>query len=65
MGSDENNVTLSNNRANAVMNYLIKKGINQNRLSAKGYGESKFIAKNDTEEGKQQNRRVEFIILEM
>ena len=65
VGSDENNVTLSNNRANAVMNYLIKKGINQNRLSAKGYGESKFIAKNDTEEGKQQNRRVEFIILEM
>lgn len=65
VGSDANNMTLSNNRANSVMNYLIEKGIDKSRLSAKGYGETKFIATNETEEDKQLNRRVEFIILEM
>ncbi|WP_313804308.1 OmpA family protein [Flavobacterium sp.] len=65
VGGDADNMTLSNNRANAVMNYLVGKGIAKDRLSAKGYGETKFIATNDTEDGKQQNRRVEFVILEM
>ncbi|BCY28400.1 OmpA family protein [Flavobacterium okayamense] len=65
VGSDANNMTLSNNRATAVMNYLVNKGISVSRLSAKGYGETKFIATNDTEEGKQLNRRVEFKILEL
>ncbi len=64
VGSDVDNLTLSNNRANAVVNYLLGKGIAKDRLSAKGYGETKFIATNDTEEGKQLNRRVEFVILE-
>ena len=47
------------------MNYLLSKGISKERLTAKGYGETKFIATNETEEGKQLNRRVEFLILEM
>lgn len=64
VGGDADNMTLSNNRANAVMNYLLGKGISKDRLSAKGYGETKFIAANDTEEGRQLNRRVEFLILE-
>ncbi|WP_445716937.1 OmpA family protein [Flavobacterium sp.] len=65
VGADKDNLQLSNNRANAVMNYLISKGVSKERLTAKGYGETKFIASNDTEEGKQLNRRVEFLILEM
>ncbi|MDK2772519.1 MAG: OmpA family protein [Flavobacterium sp.] len=65
VGSDANNMTLSNNRANAVMQYLVTKGIGKERLTSKGYGETKFIATNDTEEGKQLNRRVEFVILEL
>ncbi|MCO6175441.1 OmpA family protein [Flavobacterium sp. NRK F10] len=65
VGSDTNNMTLSNKRANAVMNYLTDKGIAKDRLTAKGYGETKFIATNETEEGKQQNRRVEFVIIEL
>jgi outer membrane protein OmpA-like peptidoglycan-associated protein len=65
VGSDVNNMTLSNNRANAVMQYLIAKGISKDRLTAKGYGETKFIATNETEEGKQLNRRVEFVIIEL
>ena len=64
VGSDVDNLSLSNNRANAVMQYLLKKGVNGNRLSSKGYGETKFIASNDTEKGKKLNRRVEFVILE-
>lgn len=64
IGSDTNNMILSNNRANAVLNYLIKKGIDASRISAKGYGETKFIAPNTTDEERQQNRRVEFIIIE-
>jgi outer membrane protein OmpA-like peptidoglycan-associated protein len=65
VGADSNNLTLSNNRANAVMNYLLSKGIAKERLTAKGYGETNFIATNETEEGKQLNRRVEFLIIEM
>ena len=64
VGADADNLTLSNSRANAVMNYLLAKGIAKDRLTAKGYGETKFIAPNTTEEGKQLNRRVEFVILE-
>jgi outer membrane protein OmpA-like peptidoglycan-associated protein len=64
VGSDTDNMELSKNRANSVLKYLVGKGITSDRIVAKGYGESKFIAPNTTEEGKQLNRRVEFVILE-
>ncbi len=62
-GSDEYNMKLSQRRAESVVNYLINKGISSDRLIAKGYGETKPIDTNDTEEGRQNNRRVEFKIL--
>jgi outer membrane protein OmpA-like peptidoglycan-associated protein len=62
-GSDSHNLSLSDRRAKAVMNYLTAKaGIDRKMLKAKGYGETKPIATNDTEEGREQNRRVEFTI---
>jgi outer membrane protein OmpA-like peptidoglycan-associated protein len=63
-GKEEDNLKLSQQRAEAVRNYLIKKGINASRLTAKGYGATKPVADNATAEGKQQNRRTEVTILE-
>jgi outer membrane protein OmpA-like peptidoglycan-associated protein len=63
VGNDESNLKLSNERAASVKAYIISKGIVDSRIMSKGYGETKFIASNDTEEGKQMNRRVEFTIL--
>jgi len=63
-GSDEYNMRLSENRSKSVVDYLISKGISSSRLVAKGYGETKPIDTNDTEEGRQNNRRTEFKILE-
>ncbi|MCS7162161.1 MAG: OmpA family protein [Bacteroidia bacterium] len=62
-GSDEYNQRLSENRARAVYEYLIQRGIPSERLSYIGYGESRPIDTNDTEEGRQNNRRVELEIL--
>jgi outer membrane protein OmpA-like peptidoglycan-associated protein len=62
-GTDASNLTLSSNRAKAVYDYLIQKGIVANRLQYKGFGESQPVATNDTPEGKQENRRTEFEIL--
>jgi outer membrane protein OmpA-like peptidoglycan-associated protein len=64
VGSDEANLTLSNNRAQSVVDYLVKKGIAVNRLAAKGYGESVPIATNDTDAGRSKNRRTEFRVIE-
>lgn len=63
VGNVTNNLTLSESRAKSVMNYLIEKGIAAERLSAKGYGSSKPIQTNDTEDGRAKNRRTEIEIL--
>ncbi len=62
-GTDEYNQKLSENRAKSVYEYFISKGVKANRLSYKGYGESMPIATNDTDEGRQLNRRVELKIV--
>ena len=62
VGSDEANQILSEGRANAVRNDLIKRGVAPERMTAEGKGEREFVADNDTEEGRQLNRRVEFVI---
>ena len=59
IGSEEYNMKLSENRANAVMEYFVGKGIDPNRFIAKGFGFTKPAASNDTKEGRAQNRRVE------
>ncbi len=62
-GSDDYNLTLSDGRAQSVMQYLLDKGISKERMNAKGLGETSSISSNDTEEGRAQNRRVEFTIV--
>ncbi len=62
-GNDKLNVNLSYNRAKAVVAYLVKKGIKESRLVPKGYGKEEPVASNDTEVGRQQNRRVEVKII--
>ncbi|NLA24820.1 MAG: OmpA family protein, partial [Bacteroidales bacterium] len=63
VGSSDYNKKLSQERAKSVVDYLISKGIDKNRLEYAGYGFDQPIADNDTEEGRQLNRRVEFKIL--
>jgi outer membrane protein OmpA-like peptidoglycan-associated protein len=62
-GSDEYNQKLSENRAGAVVQYLIEAGIDKKRLEYKGYGELEPIDTNETPQGRQNNRRTEFEIL--
>jgi outer membrane protein OmpA-like peptidoglycan-associated protein len=61
-GSASLNQTLSQDRAQAVVNYLIGKGVSSSRMKAMGYGSSRPVASNGTEDGRQQNRRTEFEI---
>ncbi|MDH5398397.1 MAG: OmpA family protein [Cyclobacteriaceae bacterium] len=62
-GSDQYNQDLSQGRAESVVAYIISHGVDQNRMEAKGYGESRPVTTNDTDEGRAENRRVEFTIL--
>ena len=61
-GTDAYNMTLSEKRANSVVNYLASHGVKRNRMFAKGMGESDPVATNETEAGRAENRRVEFAI---
>jgi len=64
-GSDKHNLKLSDQRAKAVMDYLVKKGgLPAEMFTAKGFGETKLIGDETTEEGREKNRRVEFNIVE-
>ncbi|RYY55845.1 MAG: OmpA family protein [Chitinophagaceae bacterium] len=62
-GSDDYNFKLSDNRARSVMEYILSRGIDPSRITSKGYGETKPVVENDTDENRQLNRRVEFTIL--
>lgn len=64
LGSEDANLRLSQARANAVVDYLKLAGVEENRLQAKGYGESVPLEDNSTEEGRKANRRTEFVIVE-
>jgi outer membrane protein OmpA-like peptidoglycan-associated protein len=59
VGDDATNLKLSQERAQAVSNYLMKKGIANQRIDVKFYGETKPVASNDTDEGRRMNRRVD------
>ncbi len=62
-GADTYNLKLSDGRAKSVREYIVSKGIAPERIISQGYGESKPVATNETDEGRQLNRRVEFKIL--
>jgi len=62
IGTDEYNRRLSEQRADAVRDYLIQQGIGSDAITASGFGKSEPVASNDTPEGRQQNRRVELVV---
>jgi OOP family OmpA-OmpF porin len=61
-GEDASNQSLSEKRAQAVADYLVKAGLPAGRFTALGYGSTQPVADNDTDEGKAQNRRIEFVV---
>ena len=63
VGSDSSNLTLSQGRANSVANYFRGKGVKPERLTTIGYGETRPVADNGTDAGREQNRRVELTLL--
>lgn len=63
VGSDEDNIKLSQGRSESIKNEMIKRGIDASRIETEGRGEKEPVATNETEEGRQQNRRVEFVVL--
>ncbi|MBI2363175.1 MAG: OmpA family protein [Elusimicrobia bacterium] len=62
IGSDQYNLWLSQKRAEAVKSYLVELGVFGEFVRAKGFGEKKPLVENDSEEGRTQNRRVEFVV---
>ena len=62
IGTDEYNLTLSKKRAQAVSDFLASQGVNAKRLSWEGYGKTRPVADNDSDEGRQKNRRVDLVI---
>jgi len=62
VGDDTNNMRLSQSRAQSVVDYLSSKGVNASNISSKGYGETKPVETNDTDEGRQKNRRTEITL---
>lgn len=64
IGADAYNLRLSERRAQSVMDYLVERGVEVERMSAVGHGESMPVADNQSEEGREQNRRVELTIIE-
>lgn len=63
VGDDEANMDLSKRRANSVRAYLVRRGVQEYRISTDGLGETRPVASNDTDEGRHQNRRVEMTII--
>jgi len=61
-GSEDFNMRLSQERSDAVRNYLASQGVNQGVITTHGFGEGDPIASNDTAAGRQQNRRVELVV---
>ena len=61
-GEDATNQALSEKRAQAVVDYLVKAGLPANRFTAVGYGSTQPVGNNETDEGKAQNRRIEFLV---
>jgi outer membrane protein OmpA-like peptidoglycan-associated protein len=62
VGTDEYNMTLSQNRAGAVRDFLTQHGMNPSSIVSRGFGEGQPVASNDTASGRQQNRRVELVV---
>lgn len=62
VGNPSYNMNLSRDRANAVRNYLVSRGVASNRINVVAYGQTRPIADNSTESGRQQNRRVELTV---
>ena len=64
IGTEAYNQSLSERRATAVVNYLVEQGVAASRLTRKGFGETSPIASNETQAGREQNRRVEVLFTE-
>jgi OOP family OmpA-OmpF porin len=63
VGNEPSNLTLSDGRARSVLEYLVKQGVDEKRISSKGFGSTMPLDTNKTAEGRQQNRRVEFTVI--
>ena len=62
MLSSAKNLELSKRRAQAVVDYLREAGVDTSRISSVGYGQTKPVVSNDADEGRAQNRRIEFVV---